>query len=556
MKRIYILMTMAVVLCASAVLADVTVSKVFGDHMVLQRDIEVPVWGWAEPGEEATVEFAGQKKSAKADKTGKWMVRLAPLKASSKGGALVVRGPSFAKASSSAEATADMTAGMQGAGVTFTNVVVGEVWLCSGQSNMSWTMGRCASILKEEMDTADFPLIRHIAVGGGFSVKKASDLPDGSAWKVCTPKSVGGFTAVGFFFGRKIHQETDLPVGLIHSAVGGTQIEPWTAAEGFALVPELEHLRKQTAGAEETYREEMGEAVGQVRRWIADTEKALETGDELYMPTLPSHPLGKGSRPTMLFNPKINPLVPYAMRGAIWYQGEYNGGEGISYLHKTRALVEGWRTVWGQKAAKKGAPGRDFPFYWVQLANYQNPGENPEGGDGWARIRMAQTKALEIKNTGMAVAIELADEANPGDIHPKNKKDVGERLALWALAKDYGKKIAYSGPLYKSMTVKGSDAIISFEHIGNGLMVGEKTGIEPVQEVMNGALKRFAISGEDGTWHWADAKIAGNKVIVSSDEVATPVAVRYAYTMNPGGCNLYNKAGLPASPFTTDEHWE
>jgi len=190
---------MAVVLCTSAAQAEVTVSKVFGDHMVLQRDIEVPVWGWAEPGEEATVEFAGQKKSAKADKSGKWMVRLAPLKASAEGSALVVRG----KESGVRE---------QEAGVTFTNVVVGEVWLCSGQSNMSFTMGKGRDVLKEARDTANFPLIRHIAVGGRFSVKKARDLPGGSAWKVCTPKSVGGFTAVGFFFGRKIHQETDLPV--------------------------------------------------------------------------------------------------------------------------------------------------------------------------------------------------------------------------------------------------------------------------------------------------------------------------------------------------------
>ena len=169
---------------------------------------------------------------------------------------------------------------------------------------------------------------------------------------------------------------------------------------------------------------------------------------------------------------------------------------------------------------------------------------------------MAQTKALEIKNTGMAVAIELADAANPNDIHPKNKKDVGERLALWALAKDYGKQVNFSGPLYKGMTVKGREAIISFEHVGKGLMVGEKTGIEPVKAVKDGTLKRFAISGADGTWQWADAKIAGKTVVVSSKDVAKPVAVRYAYTMNPDGCNLYNKAGLPASPFTTDDHWE
>jgi sialate O-acetylesterase len=367
---------------------------------------------------------------------------------------------------------------------------------------------------------------------------------------------VSGFTAVGFFFGRKLHQEINVPIGLIKSAVGGTKIEPWTPPEGFASVPELESLRSQAVGAEEQYRKEVGEAVDNVRQWISDTEKALETGAELYMPTLPSHPLDKGSKPTMLFNPKINPLVPYAMRGAIWYQGESNGGEGISYLHKTRALVEGWRTVWGQKAAKQGGPGRDFPFYWVQLANFQKPSDKPAGGDGWARIRMAQTKALEIKNTGMAVAIELADADNPNDIHPKNKKDVGERLALWALAKDYGKQITCSGPLYKSMTVNGSEAIISFDYVGKGLMIGEKRGIEPAAEVTDGTLKQFAISGADGTWHWADAEIDGNTVIVSNDEVAKPVAVRYAYTMNPDGCNLYNKAGLPASPFTTDDHWE
>jgi sialate O-acetylesterase len=562
MRRVALVL--ALVFCAVVAQAEVTVSKVFGDHMVLQRDIEVPVWGWAEPGEEATVEFGGQKKSAKADKTGKWMVRLDAMKASNEGRALVVRDQGAGVRDQEAGVRSQESGGRsqesggseQEAGVTFTNVVVGEVWLCSGQSNMEWTMGGSKSILKEAIDTADFPLIRHINVGGRWSIKKAKDLPGGSSWKVCTPRNVGGFTAVGFFFGRKLHQEINVPIGLIKSAVGGTRIEPWTPVEGFASVPELESLREQTVGAEEKYRKQVGEAVVNVRQWIADTEKALETGDELYMPTLPSHPLDKGSKPTMLFNPKINPLVPYAMRGAIWYQGESNGGEGISYLHKTRALVEGWRTVWDQKEVKKGGPARDFPFYWVQLANFQKPSEKPKGGDGWARIRMAQTKALEIKNTGMAVAIELADEANPNDIHPKNKKDVGERLALWALAKDYSKKITCSGPLYKSMTVKGSEAIIRFDYAGKGLMLGEKTGIEPVKEVEGGTLKHFAISGEDGKWHWAEAKVKGKTVIVSSPEVAKPVAVRYAYTMNPDGCNLYNKAGLPASPFTTDEHWE
>jgi len=535
MKR-YAWLTAGIILCCGVAQAEVTVSRVFGDHMVLQRGIKVPIWGWADPGEKVTVEFAGQEKTARPNEAGKWMVRLSSMKASAEGRRLVVKG--------------------RGAEITFTNVAVGEVWLCSGQSNMAFTMGACKSVLQEALDTAEFPLIRHITVGGGWSVAKAKDLAHNASWQVCTPKTVSRFSAVGFFFGRKLHQEIGVPIGLITSAVGGTRIEPWTPGEGFALVPELRGLRDQAVDAEEKYRRQMGEAIVEVRKWIADTEKALETGGELYMPTFPSHPLNKGSKPTMLFNPKINPLVPYAMRGAIWYQGESNGGEGISYLYKKRALVEGWRTVWGQKAASKGGPGRDFPFYWVQLANYRSPGEKPEGGDGWARIRMAQTKALDIRNTGMAVAIELADAANPNDIHPKNKKDVGERLALWALAKDYGKKIAYSGPLYRSMKIKGSEAIISFEHVGEGLMVGEKTGIEPVKEVKKGSLKHFAISGEDGKWHWADAKIDGKTVVVSSKDVEKPVAVRYAYTMNPDGCNLYNKAGLPASPFTTDDHWK
>jgi sialate O-acetylesterase len=242
----------------------------------------------------------------------------------------------------------------------------------------------------------------------------------------------------------------------------------------------------------------------------------------------------------------IAPVVPYAIRGAIWYQGESNGNEGRSYMLKTRALIEGWRNAWGQD---------EFPFYYVQLANFQDPGESPEGGDGWAKIRMAQLKALEIKNTGMAVAIDLADAENPRDVHPENKKDVGERLARWALAKDYGKKIECSGPLYKSMTVKGSDAIIRFDHVGSGLMVGKKVGIEQTKEVANGTLKEFSISGADGKWRHANAKIVGNTVVVSNKAVAKPVAVRYAYTMNPAGANLYNKAGLPASPFTTDDHW-
>ena len=243
-----------------------------------------------------------------------------------------------------------------------------------------------------------------------------------------------------------------------------------------------------------------------------------------------------------LYNGMINPVVPYGIKGAIWYQGESNGGEGDSYYHKMRALIGGWRKVWNQG---------DFPFYHVQLANWQKPNDNPAGGDGWAKVRMAQLQSLQIPNTGMAVSIDIGDAA---DIHPKNKFDVGERLALWALRDNYGKKdLVVSGPLYKSMKVDGNKIRVSFDHAGSGLMVGKKDGRNPTVEDKGGKLKRFAIAGEDKKWVWADAVIDGAAVVVSSPDVAKPVAVRYAFTMNPEGCNLYNKEGLPASPFRTDE---
>ena len=684
MKRIRSVVILAAVLCASVALAEVRMPALFSDHMVLQRDIKVPVWGWAEPGETVTVKFADQKKKVKTDKTGKWMVRLDAMKASNDGGAIVVWGQ-------------ESGAREQGAGVTFTNVVVGDVWLCAGQSNMDYEFagGRRGqrNLLAEFDAEANYPAIRHFAVPETSAVGEQGDMENASGWQVCSPATVKAFSAVGYFYGRLIHKETGVPVGLICSAVGGTKIESWARAKELgkvegceeavaAVVERAEDVRKGTftmekamdvwadkndpgstakaswnapahdgsdwnrvkvpsrwgetdvgelkpfrgivwlrrtvdipaglagkdlvvslgkiddrdttffngvkIGGSVQYDERRlykvsgtqvvaGKSVIAVRVWNGwgdggiwgdpkelsvypvahEDQKISLAGDWRYKKGLPSSmmpaaPMRMGVRSrenvaTGLYNGMIAPIVPYAIRGAIWYQGESNGGEGGSYMHKTRALVEGWRNVWAQG---------EFPFYYVQLANFQDPGENPEGGDGWAKTRMAQFRALDIKNTGMAVAIDLADENNPGDVHPENKKDVGERLALWALAKDYGKKITFSGPLYKSMTVEGSQAIISFDYVGKGLMVGEKAGIEPAKDVENGTLKHFAISGEDGTWHWADAKIAGETVVVSSDEVVTPVAVRYAYTMNPASCNLYNKAGLPASPFTTDDHWE
>jgi len=274
-----------------------------------------------------------------------------------------------------------------------------------------------------------------------------------------------------------------------------------------------------------------------------DTRQALASGGDLPAPpTIPENPLANAGNPVSIYNGMIYPLAPYAIKGALWYQGESNGGESDEYYYKMRALIGGWRKVWNQG---------DFPFYFVQLANFAQVNDNPEGGDGWARIRMAQVKSLTIPHTGMATIIDIGEGP---DIHPKNKFDVGERLALWALRNEYGKTgVVVSGPIYKSMKVEGASIRIAFEHVGHGLIVGKKSGTAPTEALSGVKLKRFAIAGSDKKWYWADVSIDGGTVVVSSPMVASPVAVRYAFTMNPEGANLYNREGLPASPFRTDE---
>jgi sialate O-acetylesterase len=464
--------------------ADVTLPPVLGSGMVLQRDLPVPVWGWADAGEKVSVTFAGQTKTTKAGDDGKWMVKLDPLKANSKANSLIVTGNNK---------------------ISLDNVLVGEVWICSGQSNMEWAL-RSSMNAKEEVAAADHPQIRLFNVPGHTTSPLPKEKGAGS-WQVCNPKSATGFSAVGYFFGRRLQKELGVPVGLVGSNWGGTRIEPWTTLAGFESVPELSKIADQ------------------VKNYKADTK------------------VGGGS-PSAIYNSMVHPLVPFAMRGGIWYQGESNGSEGVTYYHKKHALVNGWRKVFQNK---------DFAFYWVQLANFQKENENPAGGDGWAKIREAQTKALDIPHTGMAVAIDLADAHNPNDIHPRNKQDVGGRLAQWALHQTYGKKdLVPTGPLYKSHKIKGNAIHLSFDHIGKGLMVGKKTKLEPTAEVKGGELEHFAIAGEDKKWFWAEATIDGETVVVKSSDVPKPVAVRYGYTMNPATANLYNKEGIPASPFRTD----
>ncbi len=527
MKKLSVLA--AFLLAAVSASADVTLNAIFDDHAVLQRGIPVSVYGKAEAGEKVTVAFAGQAKSATTDKDGAWCVKLAAMKACTNSATMTVTGP----------ASPEGSAAVSKNKIVIKDVVVGDVWVCSGQSNMDFTPGAYHNALDpqpyDEKDF-DFPLLRQFHLVNEPSMRPETDVKvnrgngsseEDAAWLPCKPTTGNRFTAVGLYFGRKLQMETGIPIGLIKTAWNGTRIEPWISPAGLASVSELPPVTD-----------------------------------------LPAEYKSDGGYPSTwhcLYNGKIHPLARYGIKGAIWYQGESNGDEGETYYQKLRALIGGWRTAWGEG---------DFPFYLVQLAGRFSATDNPAGGDGWAKIRMAQFKALTIPHTGMAVAMDLADVREPGDIHPKNKRDVGERLALWALAKDYpsttlraGGKAAdlvYSGPLYKQMKIEGNKIRIGFDSVGSGLTVATKKGFAPVVREPQGKLKRFAIAGEDPSspggsagaskkWFWADAVIDGKTVVVSSPAVSKPVAVRYAYTMSGDDCNLYNNEGLPASPFRTDD---
>jgi sialate O-acetylesterase len=511
------------VLTAGVCTAAPRVATIFGDHMVLQRDQSVPVWGWAEPEEEVRVSFAGQEVKAVTAATGKWTATLEAMAASKEARAMTI-----------------ISAGMEKP-VVLSDVLVGDVWICSGQSNMEWPLQRVAQG-KAEVAAANYPHIRHIKIRGGLS---AVPLPNiHGAWQVCTPQTAGGFTAVGFFFGRYLQKELDVPIGLIGSNWGGTMIEPWTPPIGFRKVPELKTISQSVDAldpATEVGRVAHLKQIADLKAWIPEAEQAITRGEAPQpMPALPVP--AKGNRaPTQIFNTRIHPLIPFGVRGAIWYQGESNGSEGDIYYHKMRALISGWRTLWGD----------DFPFYFVQLANFGKPNDRPAGGDGYAKIRDAQRRCLSIPKTGMAVIIDIGEA---GNIHPANKQDVGARLALWALANEHGHEgLVHSGPLYKSHAIEDGSIRVEFDHVASGLMVGEKVGLEPVVEVEEGTLERFSVAGQDKVWQWADAVIEDDAVLVSCPAVLQPVAVRYAFSHNPLGCNLYNAEGLPASPFRTDD---
>jgi sialate O-acetylesterase len=505
-KPIILILSVVLLLAVAGVsLADIRLPAIIGDNMVLQQGQKATIWGWADPDEEVlvSVSWHNMKWGVTAGRNGKWVYKMNPPKAG---------GPY------------EMTLTGKNT-ITIKNILVGEVWVCSGQSNMQMSV-QSSNNAKEEIAAANYPNIRLFTVQREVAQEPQADCKGN--WTLCSPETVPGFSAAGYFFGRELYQKLGVPVGLIHTSWGGTPAEAWTRRGVLKSDTDFKPILDRYDAAVKRYPQAKQEYEQKLEQWKQAAEKARAEGKN--PPRRPSAPFGPGHphSPSGLYNAMIAPLIPFSIRGAIWYQGESNAGRAYQYRKLFPAMIKNWRADWGEG---------NFPFLFVQLANFQAVKPDP-GESDWAELREAQFMTLSLPNTGMATIIDIG-EAN--DIHPKDKQDVGKRLALWALATTYGEKIVYSGPLYKSMEVKGNQIILHFDDIGSGLMARDD---EP--------LKGFAIAGSDRKFVWADAKIEGDTVVVSSDQVPEPVAVRYAWANNPV-CNLYNKEGLPASPFRTDQ---
>lgn len=514
--------------CAHAGFAEVRLPGVIGSSMVVQRDRAVPIWGWADAGEQVTLVLrdsseAVEQVRTRADRDGNWQIELAPRPAG---------GPY------------SLTINEQ----ELTGVMFGEVWLCSGQSNMEWPV-MAADAAQMEIAAAYYPDIRLFHVP---KVPAGSPLPDTAAhWQASSPETIATFSAVCYYFGRELHSELDVPVGLIAAAWGGTRIEPWTPPAGFRAVDGLGELADYAVAADASYRQQLPATLQALEDWLAATRAALNSGGAVLPMPESAHPLANEEQPTALYNGMIHPLVPYAIRGALWYQGEANVGDGMRYRDKMEALIGGWREVWAQG---------DFPFFYAQLAPFGYTYRSmlasrlgvevsPEywralaGSFGYElnpyrlpEIWEAQAAALSIPNTGMAVTNDIG---NVGDIHPTNKQEVGRRLSLWALARTYGQSgLTHAGPSYRSMEVRDGAIVLRFDD-ADGFRT--RDGEAPTW---------FEIAGDDGQYVQASAVIEGDTVVVSSAAVSAPASVRFAWHTGAEP-NLENGAGLPAGAFRT-----
>lgn len=484
-------------------------ASLFTDHGVLQRDRAIPVWGTAPAGTDVSVQLAGKAVTATADAHGTWRAELPAVPA---GGPLelVVQGDTS---------------------VVLKDILVGEVWLCSGQSNMDFTVARTekkyfAGTLNEatEIAAADHPRIRMFTADLKMADEPVRELA--GDWKVCSPATVGDFSAVAYFFGRDLQKELNVPIGLITIAYGASTAQAWTSRAALQANPELAPMLEAYATACSEYDSGVAKTKFEeaLKKWELAAEKAKAEGKNPPRKPAFKDPRQDQHNPAVLYNGMVAPVAPYSFRGAIWYQGESNGYNSQLYLELMKTLIADWRKTFGN----------DFPFLFVQLAGHKAPSTQPvQGNSQPARVRDAQLATLAIPNTAMATAVDVGDEK---DIHPKNKQEVGRRLALAALGTAYGQMIVYSGPIATSATRDGSIVRIKFNHVGGGLVGKTDT------------LTGFAMAGDDGKFAFANAKIDGDSVIVQSVEVAAPTEVRFGWHDHPQ-IVLYNKEGLPASPF-------
>jgi sialate O-acetylesterase len=547
--RLFVVILFSSLLISSAS-AKVKLPSIFSDHLVLQRDAEVSIWGFADAGEMVTVEFAGQKKCTTADANGKWKLKLDKLSASAEPRELSVSG--------------------KDSSVKISDVLVGDVWLAGGQSNMGFPLF-AAHNAKEELPKATDHLLRFFRVKTKTAAEPQTDCS--ANWELSTPDTSKNFSGVAYFFAREIRRDQNVPVAVLQAPWGGTDIETWISLEGLKENPALTNPLTRWEKALADYQKILDDPTpvknyeNDLKQWHKEVQPAFDVATKKYNadkdaskevgakpqparpePTNPD-PMGmpspsrRPSTPTVNFNGMIAPLVPYAIRGVIWYQGEANGSHGMEYRSLFPRLIEDWRNQW----IKNG--GADFPFLFVQLP-CNGKDTTPVADNGWPWLREAQLLTLQkVPRTGMAITIDIGD---PNNVHPTDKIDVGQRLAFVARKKVYGEDVVGSGPLFKDFKIEGDKIRVNFYDTGSGLTIGQQPWLARGNTAFpKDKLIGFFIAGEDKKWFEADAKIDGDSVTVSSAKVAKPVAVRYGWANSPR-CNLYNKEGLPSSPFRTD----
>ncbi|MCB0636401.1 MAG: hypothetical protein KDC54_07270 [Lewinella sp.] len=487
--------------------AAIRLPEVLTDHMVLQRQQSVPIWGWAEPGERVSVSFRGQLLETTADEAGHWLVRLAPMPASAEQAVMTVNGENT---------------------IRLTDILVGEVWLCTGQSNMQWRLLESDGG-QEAITAADYPEVRLFNVSREVAFKRKTGKL--AVWERCSPATVPEFSGVGYFFGLELYRRLGIPIGLINSSYGGSQAEAWTPHEYLDASDELRPCIEREAIWEAERPRVRADFERAKAEWESAAATARERGERVPRePRVPDALRDYRIAGSIYYN-MIEPLIPFAIRGTVWYQGESNEERAEQYELLLTTMIRSWRERWGQG---------DFPFGIVQLPNFRAEAEQPQDL-AWSHLRDRQRQvARKVEGTGLIVTIDIGEA---DDIHPTNKLDVGLRLSRWALREVYGYELLAGGPVFERAVYRKDRVILYFTEVGNGLATTD-----------GGPLQEFAIAGADQQWVWAEATIRGRrKVIVRAEAVARPQAVRYAFNNNPRRPNLTNETGLPASPFRTDE---